>query len=212
MTAKEIEVHGWKPWKRTAQEPTKLASFAFASHPNFIPNTRFKQVLVQGRDQIRVSAETEQGGCEILSLGIDSSEVTALYPSNDVESLDAGTGDPVRSIVTDSKHEHLWLQTLRGLTCLQGPYMPTPATQPCCEIVLMKEGNEDNLGEMGPGKPDQPLGYIHTISLSRTGKLFANGELLTKHCTSFATTDAYLLFTTSQHLLKFVHLRASDRE
>ncbi|EPS28691.1 hypothetical protein PDE_03637 [Penicillium oxalicum 114-2] len=51
------------------------------------------------------------------------------------------------------------------------------------------------------------------ISLTRTGALYANKRLLAKNCTSFLVTPTHLLFTTSQHLLKFVHLKhAEDME
>ncbi|KAL5342561.1 IKI3 family-domain-containing protein [Aspergillus crustosus] len=51
------------------------------------------------------------------------------------------------------------------------------------------------------------------ISLSRNGGLYANKTLLAKNCTSFLVTTSHVLFTTSLHLLKFVHLnRAEDME
>ena len=45
------------------------------------------------------------------------------------------------------------------------------------------------------------------FSIAENGTLFANERRLTKNCTSFLVTPAHLIFTTSQHLLKFVHLR-----
>lgn len=42
--------------------------------------------------------------------------------------------------------------------------------------------------------------------MSRNGVLFANQRLLAKNCTSFLLTPAHIVFTTSQHLLKFVHI------
>ena len=45
------------------------------------------------------------------------------------------------------------------------------------------------------------------FSLAENGTLFANERRLAKNCTSFLVTAAHLIFTTSQHLLKFVHLR-----
>jgi elongator complex protein 1 len=48
------------------------------------------------------------------------------------------------------------------------------------------------------------------ISLSRTGALYANNQLLAKNCTSFLVTQAHVLFTTSQHLLKFIHLTNAE--
>ncbi|CAK7228876.1 Putative elongator complex protein 1 [Sporothrix eucalyptigena] len=51
------------------------------------------------------------------------------------------------------------------------------------------------------------------IGLSRNGHLYANERQLTKNCTSFVVTDDHLVFTTTNHLLKFVHLvEAHDLE
>ena len=44
------------------------------------------------------------------------------------------------------------------------------------------------------------------FSLADSGFLFANERRLAKNCTSFLVTPSHLVFTTSQHLLKFVHL------
>ena len=44
------------------------------------------------------------------------------------------------------------------------------------------------------------------FTLAENGSLFADRRCLTKHCTSFVLTPAHLIYTTSQHLLKFVHL------
>ena len=44
------------------------------------------------------------------------------------------------------------------------------------------------------------------FSLSESGTLFANKRRLVRSCTSFLVTPVLLIFTTSQHLLKFVHL------
>ena len=47
------------------------------------------------------------------------------------------------------------------------------------------------------------------FSLSENGSLLANKRLLVRNCTSFLVTAAHLIFTTSQHLLKFVHMANS---
>lgn len=44
------------------------------------------------------------------------------------------------------------------------------------------------------------------FSLAENGSLFANERLLARNCTSFLVTPAHLIYTTSQHLLIFVHL------
>lgn len=52
-----------------------------------------------------------------------------------------------------------------------------------------------------------PKGTI--FSLSENGSLFADHRRLARNCTSFLVTPAHLVYTTSQHLLKFVHIAGS---
>jgi len=49
-----------------------------------------------------------------------------------------------------------------------------------------------------------------TCGLTRSGVLYANERMLVRNCTSFVVTPAHLIFTTTQHLLKFVHLTSLD--
>lgn len=44
------------------------------------------------------------------------------------------------------------------------------------------------------------------FGLSSNGHLYANSRLLVKNCTSFLLTSAHLIFTTTAHLIKFVHI------
>jgi elongator complex protein 1 len=44
------------------------------------------------------------------------------------------------------------------------------------------------------------------FGMSANGHLYANSRLLIKNCTSFLVTPAHLIFTTTTHLLKFVHV------
>lgn len=44
------------------------------------------------------------------------------------------------------------------------------------------------------------------FGLSRSGHMYANSRLLSKNCTSFVVTPSHLIFTTSNHFIKFVHL------
>ena len=52
-----------------------------------------------------------------------------------------------------------------------------------------------------------PIGDSHIVfGMSSNGHLYANSRLLVKNCTSFLVTPAHLIFTTTSHLLKFVHI------
>ncbi|KAI0181344.1 IkappaB kinase complex, IKAP component [Hypoxylon sp. FL1284] len=49
-------------------------------------------------------------------------------------------------------------------------------------------------------------GNVIAIGLSRNGHLYANSRLLMKNCTSFLVTPAHLIVTTTNHMVKFIHL------
>ncbi|CCC07246.1 unnamed protein product [Sordaria macrospora k-hell] len=50
------------------------------------------------------------------------------------------------------------------------------------------------------------------FGLSRNGHLYANSRQLVKNCTSFVVTDKHLIYTTSNHFVKFIHLTANVDE
>jgi elongator complex protein 1 len=49
-------------------------------------------------------------------------------------------------------------------------------------------------------------GLSIAFGMSSTGNLYANSRLLIKNCTSFLLTSTHLIFTTTTHLIKFVHI------
>jgi elongator complex protein 1 len=48
-------------------------------------------------------------------------------------------------------------------------------------------------------------GKLDVYGLSRNGHLYANQRLLVKNCTSYLVTPDHLIFTTTNHLVKFIH-------
>ncbi|KAI0479257.1 IkappaB kinase complex, IKAP component [Xylariaceae sp. FL0804] len=53
-------------------------------------------------------------------------------------------------------------------------------------------------------------GEVIAVGLARNGHLYANSRLLLKNCTSFVVTPAHLIVTTTNHLLKFIHLTSAE--
>ncbi|ETN46250.1 uncharacterized protein HMPREF1541_00434 [Cyphellophora europaea CBS 101466] len=51
----------------------------------------------------------------------------------------------------------------------------------------------------------------HAVSLSGKGTLKVDATILARDCSSFVVTDAHIIFTTTQHLLKFVHLTEPEK-
>ncbi|KAL9617176.1 MAG: hypothetical protein Q9160_008030 [Pyrenula sp. 1 TL-2023] len=71
-----------------------------------------------------------------------------------------------------------------------------------------------NLPVEGPHEPngsgvDQNERQV-VVSLTRQGHLIADRRRIAANCTSFILTQNHMIFTTSQHLLKFVHLTAPE--
>lgn len=72
------------------------------------------------------------------------------------------------------------------------------------EVVSIR--TQDPLPENGDGRGN---GFAF-FGLSDSGLLSANEVVLARNCTSFLVTPAHLIFTTGQHLLKFVHMAAVE--
>jgi len=51
-----------------------------------------------------------------------------------------------------------------------------------------------------------PSSMPNLVTLLPSGRLVMNGQELARNCTSFLTLPSHLVFTTSQNLLKFVHM------
>ncbi|EXJ58709.1 hypothetical protein A1O7_06138 [Cladophialophora yegresii CBS 114405] len=56
------------------------------------------------------------------------------------------------------------------------------------------------------GETNELIPKYHKVSLEPKGGLYIDDTLLTREVTSYVLTSAHLVFTTSSHLLKFVHL------
>ncbi|KAF2742448.1 elongator complex protein 1 [Sporormia fimetaria CBS 119925] len=112
-----------------------------------------------------------------------------------------GENSPVASLVTSVDYQDVYLQFRDGslyavdseesqqLTQLT---FKAPSFAPDVKIVRV-DGTEI------------------AFTLTRSGALFANDRSLVRNCTSFLVTPSHLIYTTTQHLLKFVHLTSVDQ-
>ncbi|KAI9889850.1 MAG: hypothetical protein M1814_004684 [Vezdaea aestivalis] len=80
--------------------------------------------------------------------------------------------------------------------------------QPDGELFLSNSQlkSQASLVDIQIAKGNTELPYLGHFGLSRHGLLYADELLIAKNCTSFILTKSYLLFTTSNHLLKLLHL------
>lgn len=87
-----------------------------------------------------------------------------------------------------------------GTDLMLGPVFPQKVDAILCSFEIECPINALANGTEKPATRDM------IFSLAENGSLFANERLLARNCTSFLVTPAHLIYTTSQHLLKFVHL------
>ena len=78
---------------------------------------------------------------------------------------------------------------------------------PCSWVEMIKLGKKVCVDSCHHIKTPLLTFYqILYFGLSDNGKLYANDTLVASNCTSFVITRAHLIYTTTHHLLKFVHL------
>ncbi|EGC42114.1 elongator complex protein [Histoplasma capsulatum var. duboisii H88] len=144
-----------------------------------------------------------QHGCSqgnIERTDIDSKKTTTIYQSNNSSILS--------SIFPNVQQNSLWI-CQRGQNSKAGSYIKLSsggANGPLTEIPHESPG-QDTCWANATELPD---GEGILFSLSKSGALYANKRLIAKSCTSFIITGAHLIFTTTQHLLKFVHITKVD--
>lgn len=80
---------------------------------------------------------------------------------------------------------------------------------PRVEVVSFRQKIEDPDPE-SDGRLENYIDNAVFFGLASQGWLFVNKRLLANNCTSFLVTPAHLIFTTSNHLLKFVHMAGVD--
>lgn len=104
------------------------------------------------------------------------------------------------SVVTPEKLE----SNTNGLRVVQtlGSFMNS---SPRVETVRLQNPRLELAQESSQEGDRQGDGLV-VFGLADNGILFANEHILARNCTSFLVTPAHLIFTTSQHHLKFVHI------
>lgn len=213
LTTLGIEVYKWDLSPKPAGVLCKIASWCFESAAETWSNARLKEILVQKEELVSLLSYSIDGGPTITNYAIQESNESLVDIGNGLDPHHSNKDSLVHSILTDVNHDFIWAQTATGLSCLnQSDLSSSSAVHPLTEIVVLEgHGEHPNaLDDYSQRNDNGTYKHTHIFSLSRKGELFANDKLLARGCTSFVSTSAHLIFTTSLHLLKFVHLDTSD--
>jgi len=161
--------------------PTRLATL---SHPQgfILP----QQLSVAALDTLTVLV-SDGDTMAFRSYAIDSSSLVALRDAPpDLPPIIGISSSGTSTLVGIAQGTDGQLFSFSS-DSLESLYIKFPVACPLFEVAQVE---------------DSPIAF----GLSRNGHLFANSRLLVKNCTSFLVTQSHLVFTTNNHLVKFVHL------
>ncbi|RMD39752.1 hypothetical protein DV735_g5366, partial [Chaetothyriales sp. CBS 134920] len=200
LTASAIHLWNWpiqgSNTKRSRYTtPVRRHSKALPAHH------RYSQVLFQGSDHLFVLAYGDSGSKLYSVTSADASDASELV-EHDNDSIK-------HNIFADTGSESVWVADsisarMVGDSAFTQPDILQPSRGPFMpDSAIFRIADADEAVPNGYHKHE-----YHRISLSPQGVLEGDDRVLARDCSSFLLTDAHLIFTTTHHLLKFVHLTA----
>ncbi|KAF8252842.1 IkappaB kinase complex, IKAP component [Wilcoxina mikolae CBS 423.85] len=148
----------------------------------------FRQVCFVGEKTICLLGDNKNGQSilRFLSLGfsgsVEQDELHVLQSSSICTFRSAGDGE---ALLLQEQNGNVVRYNVADKT--ESPVCKLPVVCPWMEAITVE-------------------GQIIVFGLSQGGRLYANERLLASSCTSFSVTDAHLIYTTSQHVISFIHL------
>ncbi|KAK5092752.1 putative elongator complex protein 1 [Exophiala xenobiotica] len=151
------------------------------------------QLVIQHDDQIFLLAPARDTSLKGQAFCHQYTWVATTQLSSDLRTLDVQVPRNARQILVDSKHDAVWVRADSEIVSIdmQSHDRPSFAGTSLSAIAKLQEDAVD---------------LQYGVSLTKTRVLEVNGVQKATQVTSFAVTDAYLAYTTSNHLLKFAHL------
>ncbi|GAB0135432.1 hypothetical protein EsDP_00003770 [Epichloe bromicola] len=121
-----------------------------------------------------------------------------------------------KMIVSNSTYEdatslEAYGQDLQGHLCKHSAAVPEN-TDPCASEKLAEDFGLKFPTHLPWFEISKVNGSTVAFGQSRNGHLYANSRLLAKNCTSFVVSPSHLIFTTSNHFVKHVHLTATAED
>lgn len=183
---KGISIFEWKSVASSAAPPELTGRVTFDKDEFFTP--AYQQISFAGTSEVLVLRKDETGA-NINRYGFndDTGRMELVEsnanPTSAISTLSSFTKDGVAYPFVQGRKGDLLSLTFGDHSLAHCSF---PMYLPWVEI----SGGEDEIA----------------FGLSSHGHLYANSRLLVKNCTSFLVTSAHLIFTTTTHLLKFVHI------
>ncbi|KAJ5320331.1 hypothetical protein N7508_000614 [Penicillium antarcticum] len=191
LFSNSFAVYIWSLKSRPVPIPILESSYPLPDEPASRP----RQIAFLNDTEVFVLRNTGPNASRIERTILERRTTEAVYEAADSEQLS--------SIFAGIGHEALWLS-----------HASQPGRPVGYSSIEMSLNNPDIVPWGDSPSVDSHWARVVSISederilitMSRSGGLYANKRVLARNCTSFLVTPSHLLFTTSQHLLKFIHL------
>ncbi|KAJ5342017.1 hypothetical protein N7541_011141 [Penicillium brevicompactum] len=195
LMSNRVSIYLWSLKSRPVPIPILESSYPLSD----TTATRPRQIAFLGDNEVYVLKDDGPGSSHIERTHLETRVTESVYQSADSEQL--------ASIFAGIGHQALWLSHTHQ-PARPANYSSLEASPEGVDIVPWVESpNVDSHWARAVSISDEER---ILITMTRTGGLYANKRVLARNCTSFLVTPSHLLFTTSQHLLKFVHLNHVD--
>ncbi|KAJ4307173.1 putative elongator complex protein 1 [Collariella sp. IMI 366227] len=169
--------------------------------PRLVSTAKFEKVVSQQYEE------------PLLQIGFSGAgEVQVLHMADDLELLRhdfSSTMEPNRWLKTDAS-------SVATITTPSSPSIEGVVAQHISgRLSCIAAGEHEAMAVQFPALLPWASfvtfdGEFLAFGMSRNGHLYANSRQLAKNCTSFLVTENHLIFTTSNHFVKFVHLVAEQ--
>lgn len=179
--------------KRVAPTPTLSGQFTFESS---IKTTIYQQITFSGKSEVLALGRTEAGP---VIQRYHLTDMPGEMKERALENSPTSSVSILSSFVEDGVM-HPYVQTSSG--DLHSLSFGDASLSSCNFSKLLPWVDIIPFGDGSNAYGDGRIAF----GLSSNGHLFANTRLLVRNCTSFLVTPAHLIFTTTTHLLKFVHI------
>lgn len=185
--------------KRPLQEPELMSN-----HP--IPQCVPRQIAFAGDEQVAVlCAEANTTTSHLFHLSVEDGDTSPVYDlSRDVALITPSTDHEQICLedVDGNVYEANEVKDLEsGLPSRALAKLPTY----CPWVEVWADAEQTIVFGLSSN------GTLHAVSKT-TGNTASQQRLQVRNCTSFLVTPAHLIYTTTQHLLKFVHLHSNELE
>ncbi|KAG5999936.1 hypothetical protein E4U43_001789 [Claviceps pusilla] len=205
---KGIDIYQWPMKNGRSITPSLKASVLFTSSEQSDCDTLVPLRIWAVSDGVFLCVCSQEGlhGFALRHFAIDADAGVIRVVDDDKTFVSSSTYDDVNSI-------EAYGQDLQGRLCKYTAAVPSKSESDShSSEILIEEIGLKFPTHLPWFEVSKVHGSLIAFGQSRNGHLYANSKLLAKNCTSFVVTPSHLIFTTSNHFVKYVHLTATVEE